>query len=127
MKTAPTNENARQQPGVIGKAENDTQRELSFDPTPEVKAILLNAREHRLLAVLLDIPEVSRHDLDQMIGAENSPDVVLRVRRKFGLLIPMTKRPFTDRDGEKVRVGWYSLNDADRSKVASLLTAMEAA
>lgn len=81
-----------------------------------------NPREHRLLEVLLKHGEVSRHDLDHLIGAENSPDVVMRMRRKLGLEIPMVKRKFTDRDGNNVRVGWYSLSATDRQKAILTLT-----
>ncbi len=72
-----------------------------------------NPRERRLLAVLLKRGETSRHDLDGLIGAENSPDVVMRMRRKFGFDITMEKRKFADRDGQTVRIGFYSLSAAD--------------
>ena len=78
-------------------------------------------RELRTLEVLLKHREISRHDLDHLIGAENSPDVVMRMRRKYGFDIDMEKRPFTDRDGCKVRIGWYSLSPADRPKVIASL------
>lgn len=76
-------------------------------------------REVRLLQVLLARGEASRHDLDQLAGYENSPDGVMHLRRDFGLDIPMEKRPFIDRDGRKVRVGFYSLSNADREKLAA--------
>lgn len=77
-----------------------------------------NPRERRLLAVLLQRGETSRHDLDGLIGAENSPDVVMRMRRKFGLDLDMEKRKFADRDGQTVRVGYYNLSNKDREKLA---------
>ncbi len=80
-----------------------------------------NPRERRLLATLLQRGETSRHDLDNLIGAENSPDVVMRLRRKFGLDLDMEKRKFTDRDGQQVRIGFYSLSAADRRKAIAAL------
>lgn len=80
-----------------------------------------NPRERRLLAVLLQRGETSRHDLDGLIGAENSPDVVMRMRRKFGLDLDMEKRNFADRDGQTVRIGFYSLSAADRPKAIAAL------
>lgn len=80
-----------------------------------------NPRERRLLAVLLQRGETSRHDLDGLIGAENSPDVVMRMRRKFGLDLDMEKRKFADRDGQTVRIGFYSLSAADRPKAIAAL------
>lgn len=80
-----------------------------------------NPREHRTLEVLIKHSAISRHDLDQLIGAENSPDVIMRMRRKYGLDIDMEKRPFIDRDGCKVRIGFYSLSAADRAKAIAAL------
>jgi len=80
-----------------------------------------NPRERRLLAVLLQRGETSRHDLDGLIGAENSPDVVMRMRRKFGLDLDMEKRKFGDRDGQTVRIGFYSLSAADRPRAIAAL------
>lgn len=77
-------------------------------------------RERRLLDVLLKRSEISRHNLDGAIGAENSPDVVFRLRNK-GFQIPCEKREFTDRDGLKVRIGFYSLTHADRRKATAAL------
>lgn len=82
--------------------------------TPETFLHGMNAREERLLSILMRQGQTSRHDLDKLIGAENTPDVVLRMRRKFGLDIDMEKKPFVDRDGKTVRVGYYSLSQRDR-------------
>lgn len=80
-----------------------------------------NPRERRLLTVLLQRGQTSRHDLDGLIGAENSPDVVMRMRRKFGLDLDMEKRKFADRDGQTVRIGFYSLSAADRPRAIAAL------
>lgn len=74
----------------------------------------LNPREERLLSILMDGGQVSRHDLDRLIGAENTPDVVMRIRRRLHLDIDMEKKPFVDRDGKTVRIGFYSLSERDR-------------
>ncbi len=79
-----------------------------------------NPRERRLLAVLLQRGETSRHDLDGLIGAENSPDVVFRLRNR-GFEIPCERREMIDRDGHKVRIGFYSLSAADRPKAIAAL------
>lgn len=80
-----------------------------------------NPRERRTFEVLITHSEISSHDLDGLIGAENSPDVVMRMRRKFGLDICMEKWKFTDRDGQQVRIGFYSLSAADRPKAIAAL------
>ena len=79
-----------------------------------------NPRELSLLAVLLQRGKTSRHDLDGLVGAENSPDVVFRLRNK-GLSIPCERRAFVDRNGQTVRVGIYSLSAADRPKAIAAL------
>lgn len=81
----------------------------------------LSPRERRLLEVLLELDECGRHDLDHLAGYENSPDGVMGLRRKHGFEIPMQRRPFIDRDGKKVRVGYYSLTVEDTAKARSIL------
>lgn len=75
----------------------------------------LNPRETRLIKTLLKHNEVSRHDLDHEIGAANSPDVVMRLRRKLEIEIPMVKRTLIDRDGKSTKPGYYSLSIDDKS------------
>jgi len=127
MNTPSERDNALREQGEVGTANSDIQGELCFAQTPLVKAIsaVANSRERRLFAALLDHVEISRHDLDRMIGAENSPDVVMRAKRKYGIQIEMTKRPFVDRDGKSVRVGFYSLCAAERPKVAHWLASQQ--
>jgi hypothetical protein len=79
-----------------------------------------NPRECRTLEVLLKRGETSRHDLDSIVGAENSPDLVIRLRNR-GFDLPCERREFIDRDGQKVRVGIYSLSSADRPKAIAAL------
>lgn len=79
-----------------------------------------NIRERRLLSALLKRPEISRHDRDGVVCAENSPDLVFRLRGK-GFEIPCQRRQFVDRDGQKVRVGVYSLTASDRKAAITVL------
>lgn len=85
------------------------------------KITKLSPRERRLLEVLELRTECSRHDLDRLAGYENTPDGVMNIRRKFGLDIEMERRPFIDRDGRKVRVGYYWLTDKDREMLPAVL------
>jgi len=81
----------------------------------------LSPRERRLLEELECRPECSRHNLDRLSGYENSPDGIMRARRKYGLDIKMERRPFIDRDGRKVMVGYYRLTDKDREMLPAVL------
>ena len=90
------------------------------DSTSTHSSKRLSPRERRLLSVLSEHGETSRHDLDRLAGYENTPDGVLHLRRRLGFELPMTKKPFVDRDGRPVRIGYYSLSDGDRSKLALL-------
>jgi hypothetical protein len=85
------------------------------------KITKLSPRGRRLLEVLELRTECSRHDLDRLAGYENTPDGVMNLRRKFGLDIEMERRPFIDRDGRKVRVGYYWLTDKDREMLPAVL------
>lgn len=87
---------------------------------------MTNPRWNRLLAALLRGP-VYRHQLDNVIGAENSPDIVMKLRRELGLLIPCAHVPMIDRDGRKCRPGLYSLSEHDRTKVLRLQREAQAA
>lgn len=79
-----------------------------------------NPRELRLLAALLDRGPISRHDLDAIVGAENSPDLVFRLRNA-GFDLPCERCRLIDRDGETVRIGIYSLTEVDRAKARHAL------
>lgn len=116
MKLDTTKNNATGQGGVVDTANQ-----------PPNNSNNLSSRERRLLNVLATSGETSRHDLDRMAGYENTPDGVLRLRRHHGFELPMEKRPFVDRDGRKVYIGYYSLSDRDREKFASLLAKVKGA
>jgi len=89
--------------------------------TDQAKITKLSPRERRLIEELECRPECSRHDLDRLSGYENSPDGIMRARRKCGLDIKMERRPFIDRDGRKVMVGYYWLTDKDREMLPAVL------
>lgn len=110
MIALPERDNAGLQPGEVG-----TTKQTSDNSTPSI-----SARERRLLLVLKAQGKTSRHDLDRLAGYENTPDGVLRLRRRFGFEIPMVKEPFIDRDGRKVRVGFYDLSQSDCAKLTAL-------
>ncbi|BDI07130.1 hypothetical protein [Sphaerotilus microaerophilus] len=85
----------------------------------------LTPRRARLLAALLDGPK-TREQLDRAAGTSNSPDVVMILRRDFGLVIDCEHIKATDRDGEPCRPGVYSLRESDRAKVNALLKGVHA-
>lgn len=83
--------------------------------------VAFSPRERRLIQVLSPNGKTSRHDLDRLIGAEHTPDIVLHLRRKFGMDIPMTKHKFIDRDGKATYPGYYSLSEKDMLHVPGLI------
>lgn len=78
-----------------------------------------NPRQLRALVALLHGP-VRREAMDRITGSSNSPDVVIRLRRK-GLPEPECLRcdrdRRLDRDGRTVEPGIYSLTDEGRRRV----------
>jgi hypothetical protein len=76
-------------------------------------------RELRLLRALVS-GAVMRYELDLVIGAQNSPEYVSRLRMA-GWAIRTERIPMLDRDGHKVRVGQYQLSTEHRMLVSHLL------
>lgn len=76
-------------------------------------------REYRLLSALVK-GEVMRYELDLIIGAQNSPEYVSRLRMA-GWDIRTERIPMIDRDGHKVRVGRYHLSTEHRMLANCLL------
>ena len=74
-----------------------------------------NQRHIRAINALLNGP-ITRHNLAQVAGAANAPELVAELRRR-GLTIPCERFDFTDRDGDKCRPGEYSLTEDDRRMV----------
>jgi hypothetical protein len=77
-------------------------------------------RGHRVLAALSVRPR-SRAELDSIAGAANSPNLVLRLRREYGLNLPCHHVRLIDRDGRPCRPGVYSVSTADVPKIRRLL------
>lgn len=82
----------------------------------------LTPRHLRLLLALLDGP-CTREEVDRIVGASNGPDEVMRVRRRFGLVIPCERQQGFDRDQHRVEFGIYSLTPLDRQKARELVLA----
>lgn len=84
------------------------------------QAPALTPRHRRILLALL-VGQRTREEIDSIAGASNGPDEVLRIRRRFGLVIPCTRKGSTDVDGHPVEFGIYRLTDADRTNARRLL------
>ena len=78
-----------------------------------------NPRQLRGLTVLLRRP-VLRKELDDIVGATNSPELVAELRRK-GLELPCKRIQFIDRDGRPCSPGVYSTTTADRQMIRAWL------
>ena len=72
-----------------------------------------NERNSRALEALLSRPH-SREEMDCAVGASNSPDVVMRIKRDLGIEIVCRKVERRDRDGQACHPGIYSLTLAGR-------------
>lgn len=81
---------------------------------------ILTPRARRILLALL-VGERTREEIDRAAGASNGPDEVLRIRQRFGLTIPCTRKGSKDRDGQKVEIGVYRLTEEDRPKARRVL------
>lgn len=86
----------------------------------QTHTVPLSQRHRRILTALLAGPQ-SREDLDRVGGASNSPDEVLKLRRRFGLVIPCERRKGFDRDQHRVEFGIYSLTGPDAQRATELL------
>ncbi len=87
--------------------QRDSTRPIRFSGTD-------NPRHLRAIAALLRRP-VSRHELDGIAGAANSPDLVAELRRR-GLEVPCERINFVDRDGNVCRPGVYHFTVGDRRR-----------
>ena len=77
------------------------------------------SRALRLLAALSK-SAVMRHNLDGIIGTDNAPEYVSRLRMA-GWDITTERLPMIDRDGHKISVGRYSLSPEHQALAAKLL------
>lgn len=66
---------------------------------------------------------VSREELDKLIGASNSPDAIMQLRRKYGLNIIMREVQAINRDGRACWYGSYQLAYDDKVMVREWLEA----
>lgn len=103
-----------------GQGEGNAETELNTVNATTTDTFVDNPREARALRALWVGP-VSREAMDRIVGASNSPDIILRCRRKYGLTIPCNLVPFVDRDGKHGKSGVYVLTADDRLMVHKLL------
>ena len=82
-----------------------------------------NPKRIRTLLALVYRDWVSREDLDRLIGASNSPDAIMRLRRKYGLDIIMREVQAINRDGRHIWYGEYQLAYDDKVMVREWLEA----
>ena len=83
-------------------------------------SLVASPRECRLLMALL-YRSLSREALDRVVGCSNSPDHVMKLRRRHGLALPCQRVEGSDRDGSPVRYGVYSTTSKDRSMIRDIL------
>lgn len=81
---------------------------------------LQSLRQKRALSALLTGPK-TREQIDRIAGASNSPDVIGKMRRRFGLKLPCQRERIQDRDGHSVERGVYHLTDEDAATARCLL------
>lgn len=77
-----------------------------------------NPREVRLLRALALHSGLMREQLDRAVGASNTPDLVLRLRRR-GWDLPCVMVKLIDQDGFEIRAGRYSFSADDRTRYAN--------
>lgn len=87
---------------------------------PQKVSRLQSPRQSRALSALLTGPK-TREQIDRIAGASNSPDVIGRLRRRFGMTLPCELERIRDRDGRSVERGVYSLTAQDATKARHLL------
>ena len=86
----------------------------------------LSPRQARVLDALRPGHWVDREPLDRIAGSSNSPDVIWKLRHKFGQdAIDMELIDDTDRDGKPCRTGRYRLTDQGRERLAKFSAAAD--
>lgn len=84
------------------------------------QAPTLTPRHRRILLALL-VGQRTREEIDCIAGASNGPDEVMKIRQRFSLVIPCTRKGGKDMDGHPVQVGIYRLTEPDRTHAKRLL------
>ena len=81
----------------------------------------LSPRQARVLDALRPGRWVDREPLDRIAGSSNGPDVVSKLRHKFGQdAIDMELIDGTDCDGKPCRTGRYRLTEQGRTRLTQL-------
>ncbi|MBU1360906.1 MAG: hypothetical protein KKC85_10970 [Gammaproteobacteria bacterium] len=75
--------------------------------------------EQRAVEALLEGPKM-RHDLDSIVGCENSPDVIMRASREFGFRIECERVRMLNRDRRPCFPGRYYLTPEQRDRALLL-------
>lgn len=70
-------------------------------------------RQRRVLLALLAGPK-TREQVDRIAGSSNGPDVVMKLRRRFGLSLPCALGQVRDLDGHTVERGIYAMTSRDK-------------
>lgn len=126
MQTTPRNETGR---ATHHGDPTHMQTGADSHPAPALAQRLprpLSPRQARVLSALLQGPQ-TREQIDRAAGASNGPDVVLKLRRRVGLVIPVTFSQVRDRDGRPVERGTYALTGPDHDKAEAFLLALATA
>lgn len=75
--------------------------------------------EQRAIEALIDGPKM-RHDLDSIVGCENSPDVIMRAGRELGFKVECERVRMLNRDRRPCYPGRYYLTPEQRDRALAL-------
>ena len=126
MQTTPGKGKGRRVTSATTPMQTEMQFRTSANPAQPFEHLFQrppSPRQIRVLSALLTGRQ-SREQIDRAAGASNGPDVVAKLRRRFGLVIPCTFSPVVDRDGRTIERGTYSLTAADRDAAEHVLLAL---
>ena len=116
-KSNSANDNAGLQPGEVGTLD-DTQRSEDYAMHHESASM---KRDARLLRLLLEYGPIRRRELDELLDTENTPDLVMRLRRNHGFDLPCERGLMIGGDGCPRSVGLYRLSDTDIPRARAVL------
>jgi hypothetical protein len=92
--------------------------------TTDVLWLRQNPRAVRTLRSLVLGPQ-SREAIDHVSGSSNGPNVVMRLRRQFRLVVPCAAESVEDRDGLLTSRGVYKLTARDAERARRLLNGLD--